>query len=257
MTASDSFLNNELKKHLTKTKKFLKNNSNLIITRADKGNVSVALNKDAYVNKMEILLGDRNTHEVVKKDPIKKMISALRELLVRWRDSEFISSSTYFHLRCSDGELPRAYGLPKLHKPNVPVRIIVSSINSPLFSLATFLHKIMHRCFPTAASHITNSRDLVKKLSNTLVDDNHTMVSLDAVSLFTNIPLNLAIDSIIKRWNYIEKECSIPKKEFIIAVNLILNSTYFTFNNIIYKQTFGTPMGSPLSPISRYCFTRP
>ena len=94
------------------------------------------------------------THiEVVEKDPIKKIISALREL-ARWKDSEFISSSTYFHLRCSDGELPRAYGLPKLHKPNVPLRIIVSSINSPLFSLATFLHKIMHRCSPTAASHI-------------------------------------------------------------------------------------------------------
>jgi len=37
--------------------------------------------------------------------------------------------------------------------------------------------------------------------------------------------------------------------EFLNAVKLVLHSTYFTFNNIIYKQTFGTPMGSPLSPI--------
>ena len=67
LTASDSFLNNELKKHLAETKKFVINNSNLIITRADKGNVSVALNKDAYVNKMEILLGDRNTWSCQKR----------------------------------------------------------------------------------------------------------------------------------------------------------------------------------------------
>jgi len=33
------------------------------------------------------------------------------------------------------------------------------------------------------------------------------------------------------------------------ALKLILESTYFKFNNIIYKQKFGTPMGSPLSPI--------
>jgi len=29
----------------------------------------------------------------------------------------------------------------------------------------------------------------------------------------------------------------------------VLNSTFFTFNDVVYKQTFGVPMGSPLSPI--------
>lgn len=33
------------------------------------------------------------------------------------------------------------------------------------------------------------------------------------------------------------------------AIKFILTSTYFTFNNKIYKQIHGTPMGSPLSPI--------
>jgi len=30
---------------------------------------------------------------------------------------------------------------------------------------------------------------------------------------------------------------------------MILESTYFSFNNVIYRQNFGTPMGSLLSPI--------
>jgi len=30
------------------------------------------------------------------------------------------------------------------------------------------------------------------------------------------------------------------------AVQFVLDSTYFTFDNIIYKQNFGTPMGSPI-----------
>jgi len=57
------------------------------------------------------------------------------------------------------------------------------------------------------------------------------------------------MESIEKRWEYIERFTKITKNEFLAAINFVLSSTYFTFNNKIYKQTFGTPMGSPLSPI--------
>jgi len=36
---------------------------------------------------------------------------------------------------------------------------------------------------------------------------------------------------------------------FLNALKMILNSTYFKFNNHMYKQNFGTPMSSPLSLI--------
>jgi len=46
------------------------------------------------------------------------------------------------------------------------------------------------------------------------------------------------------------KNCHIPQNEFINALKLILNSTFFTFDKLIYKQNFGTPIGSLLlSPI--------
>jgi hypothetical protein len=86
-------------------------------------------------------------------------------------------------------------------------------------------------------------------LSNLHLDDNLVLISIDVISLFTNIPLDLAIESVSKRWNFISTECNIPKDEFIRAVSFVLNSTFFTFDNQIYKQTFGTPMGSPLSPV--------
>jgi len=35
----------------------------------------------------------------------------------------------------------------------------------------------------------------------------------------------------------------------MMSIEFVLSSTYFTFGNRIYKQIFGTPMGSPLSPI--------
>jgi len=98
-------------------------------------------------------------------------------------------------------------------------------------------------------SHIENSFELVKKLTNAHIDDEFSLISLDVVSLFTNIPIDLAIKSIYNRWNYISTSCNIPKDEFLDAVRFVLESTFFFFNSQIYKQNYGTPMGSPLSPI--------
>ena len=56
-----------------------------------------------------------------------------------------------------------------------------------------------------------------------------------------------AITSITNKWKYITWINNIPKKQFIKAVKIVLESTFFTFNNTNYKQNYGTPMGSPLS----------
>ena len=69
------------------------------------------------------------------------------------------------------------------------------------------------------------------------------------VSFVTNVPVDLALESIAERWNYISNQCSIPQDEFISAVRFVLNSTYFMFDNTVYQQTFGTLMGSSLSPV--------
>lgn len=52
-----------------------------------------------------------------------------------------------------------------------------------------------------------------------------------------------------KDGGFISANCDIPKAEFLLAIKFVLNSTFFTFNKVIYQQTFRTPMGSPLSPI--------
>jgi len=82
------------------------------------------------------------------------------------------------------------------------------------------------------------------------VDDDYDLILLDIVSLFTNIPTNLALESVAERWDQISKSTNIPWLEFVNAIKKILDSTFFMFNNKIYKQKFGTPMGSPVSSIN-------
>jgi len=231
------------------TKHFIKNHPNLIFTRADKGSITVALDKNEYITKIENMLQDQETYTRIKKNPINKITILARNLLTNWKKSGFITEDTYKKLYCSDGILPRAYGLPKIHKPDKSYRIIVSSIDSPLYSLANFLQDIITKNIPKTVSHIDNSFQLVKQLNEFTLESGFDLISLDAISLFTNIPVELAIESISNRWTHISSECNIPKKEFLAALQLIMDSTFFTFNNKFYRQNFGTPMGSPLSPI--------
>jgi len=61
--------------------------------------------------------------------------------------------------------------------------------------------------------------------------------------------MNLALESVAKTWDQIRKGTNIPWAKFMHAIKKILDSTFFMFNNKIYKQKFGIPMGSPVSPI--------
>ena len=102
---------------------------------------------------------------------------------------------------------------------------------------------------PEAPSRVDNSFQLVRKLRGKHLDPGRKLISLDVVSLFTNIPIDLALESISKRWEHLRDTCSIPKHEFLMAVQFVLNSAYFRRNDF-YNQKFGTPMSSLLSPVT-------
>lgn len=154
---------------------------------------------------------------------------------MRWRRNEYITTAIYKQLNSTVPILPRAYGLPKVHKFNHPFRIIVSSIDSPLYSLAAFLHEIIQKSIPLSFSHISNSFQLIEKLSSVTLEEHYDLLSLDVVSLFTNVPTDLAIEGIKERWSSISLNTQIPLNEFIIGLRLVLNSTFFIFNDTIYK----------------------
>ncbi|KAG5335552.1 GT2D2 protein, partial [Acromyrmex charruanus] len=92
---------------------------------------------------MEEILSDTNTYAFVNKDPSKKLTRDLHTFLVRWKRDQFIDELTYRRLLTSDGVIPRAYGLIKIHKEDYSLRVIVSCINSPLYNFSLFLHNLI------------------------------------------------------------------------------------------------------------------
>jgi len=142
------------------TKQFCRNNKNIIFTKADKGNITVALDRKVYINKVEELLKGVNIYTVVKRNPIKSIENNLNNVLRKWLLNDYISKSQNSKLRSSDSNLPKVYGLPKVHKTNCPYRIIVSSINTALYSLFFFLQDIISISLEKSNSCVANSFDL-------------------------------------------------------------------------------------------------
>ncbi|XP_011858524.1 PREDICTED: uncharacterized protein LOC105556066, partial [Vollenhovia emeryi] len=243
------FMERKLLTDFTECNKFLLENKDIMVTKADKGQVTVIMDKNKYVNQMKDLLSDQTTYRKLSKDPIYSTSTKLNNLVKSWRKNDIIDEHTYWYLNCTNGNTPRCYGLPKIHKPGLPLRIIVSSVGSPLYNVARYLHNVLHKSIPNAQSFIKDSWSFVTSINNINIQPNELMISLDVTSLFTNIPKELVLKGIEKRWNYISKSTKLNLNQFLYAIDLVLNSTSFTFEGQAYEQIFGSPMGSPLSPI--------
>jgi len=60
-----------------------------LFIRADEGNTTVALDKDAYINKINKILLDEDTYIKINKNPIKKINDNLHSLFKKWKNSEY------------------------------------------------------------------------------------------------------------------------------------------------------------------------
>ncbi|XP_071578862.1 uncharacterized protein, partial [Temnothorax nylanderi] len=202
-----------------------------------------------YINRMTEVLSDASTYIKVDKNPIKQITTKINQLVKSWHDNDIIDYQIFKQLYCTNGNLPRCYGLPKIHKTGFPMRVIVSAIGSPLYNVARFIHEILHDSIPKPRSHVRDGWSFVKGIANVRIGSDEVLVSLDVTALFTNIPNELVYESVRKRWHYISQNTKLSLPQFLHAIELILHSTSFCFDGKFYEQIYGSPMGSPLSPI--------
>ncbi|XP_075163098.1 uncharacterized protein LOC142235723 [Haematobia irritans] len=91
---------------------------------------------------------------------------------------------------------------------------------------------------------------LKHNLKEVKIERNEIIISLDVISLFTNIPVHTAVQIIMKQWEKIKLKTKISRSTFLRILNFcLLENNYFMYDNKIYNQIFGMPMGNPLSPI--------
>ena len=94
------------------------------------------------------------------------------------------------------------YGLPKTHKSNYPLRPVISSIGSYNHELAKYLLDIIKSDIEgkeKSFSFVRDSFDFVKNITEIKHINDDTMLSFDVDNLFTNVPVDEAIEIILNK----------------------------------------------------------
>ena len=125
----------------------------------------------------------------VEKDPTPPLERKMNALLLQLKKRGSIAQNLYNLLRSSGGSTPLLYGLPKIHKPNVPLRPIVSFVQSPTYQLSKHLTRILSPLIGNTDSSVLNSVELSTFIHLKTVREDEVLVSFDVVSLFTNVPV--------------------------------------------------------------------
>lgn len=243
---------NPLEKWLASSTKalreFLKNHDDIIIASADKGGKTVVLMRDVYETKMSDLLSDTSTYKPIKKDLTSHFQTKNNDLARRLHSAGYIDAWTKSRLTTYKALPPRIYGLPKIHKTNVPLRPIISCVGSPTHDLSRFVNDILKNITECSQYKLKNSYDFISRIKNLILNEDEILVSFDVVSLFTNIPRGLAMEIIERKWDSIRLHTDIPLTLFREMLSLVMDSGYFKYQDKFYHQTAGMPMGNCVSP---------
>ncbi|CAG5073494.1 Protein of unknown function, partial [Cotesia congregata] len=131
----------DVRKNIMKTRRFLREHDELIVTRSDKGGSTVVMSKEEYINGMNNMLSDTNTYEKLTKDPTSKFQSndIVKELLAE----KEIDEADAKYLKTHNAIASKIYDLRKTPKVGFALRPVVSCVGTPSYKLASFVHRIL------------------------------------------------------------------------------------------------------------------
>ena len=224
-------------------------NTRLILT-TDKGVALVVIDKTDYIKKAEELLKEK-TYKKITEDPTVKQKNKLINILRNIKTEGGLNDETYRRLYLTGAGSPKFYGLPKIHKPDMPLWPIISSIGTVTCNTAKELSKIL-KPLVGLSNHFHDTRDFVEQLKEVRLKIEESMVSYDVTALFTSVPippvLKIIEEKLIKDKD-LQQRTNMTIKHIIKLLEFCLRSTYFVSQGQHYEQVEGAAMGSPLSSI--------
>ena len=250
--------NFSLKREHRKVLRDLRSNKDLVVVRPDKGKATVLLTKQDYKAKMMTVLEDQS--KFIRLGPCErfdrtiKIEQELQAYLKRLVKTKEISQEQCAAVCPVGSARPRLYGLPKIHKPGVPLRPILSMSASPQYAISRWLCTMLK---PVAEYYggrcVKDSFTFSDMVKTATLSPSGFMCSFDVVSLFTNVPLlevaDICADALYHNDSIETEPTALSEKSFRELLQMVTSGVEFSFGDVMYRQIDGVAMGSPLGPI--------
>lgn len=254
----------------------LKENTKIIIQKADKGGGMVIMNIEDYKYGILSILEDKNTYVVEEQFDPQKLANKVQSTLNNWKLLLTKKESEY--LTEYDKTVGHIYGLPKIHKcrklkelivenlenaksqsgntlqckwndHTIPFRPILSATKDSISRLCE-LAKLILRPLELKIPHLVRDTFDFLRWLPTESDKNSTLIAVDIVKLYPSIRNSLGLEA-ISYWatEYPELLDSKFDNDAILQIlKFIQDNVYFEFDGTTYKQVEGTAMGKNHAP---------
>ena len=228
----------------------LQKDETVIVKRSDKCKGFVLMNKSEYIEKTEAIVKD---YEPIAKNPTKSLDVETADLIKKTLKGK-LPDKTIHSLTPNESRTAELYGLPKTHKPKIPMRPIVSACGDPIDKLSWLLEKIIIQLLAFVPAHLTNTYDYLTRLKTQFpagFPAGAIAFTVDVNNLYGNIPTSEAIESTIKMLKTHSSKVDLFGLTIPDVKKLLehcLGNNYLRFGKNFYKQTTGIAMGSRIAP---------
>ena len=150
------------------------------------------MDRQDYISKANNLFS-QNTYRSIPLDPTNTIKNKLINMLKRVKSQTGLNNQTYKAMYPTGYVSPKFYGLPKIHKPDTPLRPTVSSHGSVTYGMAKELAKILKPLVGKSPNHINSTQDFVEQVRHITLAPVECLSSYDVSALFTKVPIDPAL----------------------------------------------------------------
>ena len=228
----------------------LRNRTDLKIVQADKNLGPAIMEMDKYILWVLEHLQDKTTYKLItnpRRDIIHSLIQKVVELYINFvcQFPEEIKNAKIIIHQIHKKNLPYFHALPKLHKNPMGLRPIISACNSVFEGLSKWIDFQLRPIVTQTKTFLKDSDQILDIINNSQIQPTDIIFTVDVVSLYTTIPLDIALNRAIPYFTNTH-----PFGEYIIqGLELIMKNNYFEFGNSTWLQLVGTAMGTPCAPL--------
>ena len=239
---------NNLSKQERLALKDLQNDTNIVIKKADKGAAIVIMDRDDYVKEATRQLSDPKFYTTTSTDKTAEYAEEVTTLLNIMLSNDEISKTVYDNLKPSQPRTARFYFLPKIHKPTITGRPIISGNGCVTEGISSFVDEHIKKYVTMLPSHIKDTTHFIQTVESITLPEQCFLVTMDVTSLYTNIPNHEGITAVNRTLLENNYDSVVNKSSLLKMLTLVLHKNNFSFNGTNYLQIGGTAMGTKVAP---------